>query len=100
MFDKQRILHHIPSGQRWIIHPDDYEAIIEDEDYAQEDTELLTADQAKPDEIAEMISDRFEDENYHSLVNAPHSFLKEMREDGSFTEEQQVKVLKMIAGLM
>lgn len=100
MFDKQRILHHIPSGQRWIIHPDDYEAIIEDEGYAQEDTELLTADQAKPDEIAEMISNAFEDENYHSLAGAPHSFLREMEKDGTFSEEQQIKVLKMLSRLM
>jgi len=100
MFDSQRILHHIPSGQRWIIHPDDYDAILEDQDYEREDTELLTVDQAQPDEIAEMISNGFEDENYHSLAGAPHSFLKEMQKDGSFTEEQQVKVLKMIAGLM
>jgi len=100
MFDSQRILHHIPSGNRWIIHPDDYEAILEDQGYAQEDTELLTVDQAKPDEIAEMVGNYFEDENYHSLAGAPRSFLREMREDGSFSEEQQVKVLKMIAGLM
>lgn len=100
MFDKQRILHHIPSGQRWIIHPDDHDAILEDQEWKKEDTELLTVDQANPDEIAEMVSDSFEDENYHSLVNAPYNFLKEMRDDGSFTEEQQIKVLKMIAELM
>jgi len=100
MFDSQRILHHIPSGERSIIHPDDFEYFLEDREWKREDTELLTVDQAKPDEIAEMVSNGFEDENYHSLTGAPHSFLKEMQEDGSFTEEQQIKVLKMIAGMM
>jgi len=99
MFDKQRILHHLPSGQRWIIHPDDLDEILEDQSWKKEDTELLTVDQAKPDEVAEMVGNWFEDENYHSLAAAPHSFLREMRKDGSFTEEQQIKVLKMIAGM-